>query len=722
MNTARGIDRRRFLVSVAAAGGGLALGFDAPLGPQATHAVSGPPEITAWIVIQPDDTVIIRVARSEMGQGTLTALPMLVAEELECDWSKVKAEFPRPDENLRRNRIWGDFSTGGSRSIRNSQEPLRRAGATAREMLIAAAAAQWDVAASECRAANSVVTHMPSGRTVTFGQVAEAAAKIAPPKKVRLKDPKDWHRIGKPTRRLDVIDKVQGKPLYGIDVRVPGMLHAALAQCPVFKGTLKSVDESTIAGMQGVHKVVKLKDAVAVVADNWWQAKKALDALTIAWDDGGSGNISSDSIREFLNGGLTAAEAGVGRTHGSLADGFAKAGRRIEADYSVPFLAHATLEPQNCTAHVTGDTAEIWVPTQNGEAAMASAAHTLGVPARNVTVHKTMLGGGFGRRGATQDFVPPAVLIAREVGRPVKVVWSREEDTSHDYYRPVAMARMSAGLDAAGMPLAWHVRMTGNSIWGTLMPSTVRGGVDRQFQEGFLADMPYDIPNYLADYAIRNTHVPVGFWRCVNHTQNCFFKESFVDEMAHAAGIDPLEYRRRLIGQHRHAAKFLGVLDAAAERAGWNTPLPPHTYRGIALNEAYNTFVAAIAEVSIATDGAVRMHRIIVALDPGTVVNPLTAEMQTESAVVFGLTAALYGEITIKDGRVEQSNFNDYRMLRMAEMPKVETVLMPSGGFWGGCGEPPIAVVAPALCNAIFAATGKRIRSLPLKNHDLTKT
>jgi isoquinoline 1-oxidoreductase subunit beta len=722
MNTARAIDRRSFLVSVAAAGGGLALGFDVPLGPHAVHAAGGDPEITAWIVIQPDDTVIIRVARSEMGQGTLTALPMLVAEELECDWSKVKAEFPRPDENLRRNRVWGDFSTGGSRSIRNSHEPLRRAGATAREMLIAAAAAQWGVAASECRAANSVVTHMPSRRTATFGQVAEAAAKIPPPKEVRLKDAKDWHLIGKPTRRLDVIDKVQGKPIYGIDVRVPGMLHAALAQCPVFNGTLKSVDESNIVGMKGVHKIVKLKDAVAVVADSWWQAKKALDALTIEWDDGGSGNISSDSIREFLNGGLTAAEAGVGRTHGNLADGFAKAGRRIEADYSVPFLAHATLEPQNCTAHVTGDTAEIWVPTQNGEAAMASAAHALGVPARNVTVHKTMLGGGFGRRGATQDFVPPALLIAKEVGRPVKVVWSREEDTAHDYYRPVAMARMSAGLDAAGMPLAWHVRMTGNSIWGTLMPSTVRSGVDRQFQEGFLADMPYDIPNYLADYAIRNTHVPVGFWRCVNHTQNCFFKESFVDEMAHAAGIDPLEYRRRLIGQHPHAAKFLGVLDAAAERAGWTTPLPPQTYRGIALNEAYNTFVAAVAEVSIAADGAVRMHRIVVALDPGTVVNPLTAEMQTESAVVFGLTAALYGEITIKHGRVEQSNFNDYRMLRMAEMPKVETVLMPSGGFWGGCGEPPVAVVAPALCNAIFAATGKRIRSLPLKNHDLSKT
>jgi isoquinoline 1-oxidoreductase beta subunit len=720
MRAAPEVNRRTFLTAVAA-GGGMALGFDLPLGSPRPQAAGAAPEINAWIVIRPDDTVIVRVARSEMGQGTTTALPMLVAEELECDWSKVTFEFPRPDENLRRNRIWGDFSTGGSRSIRNSQETLRRAGATAREMLIAAAAAQWGVAAFECRAANSVVTHPASSRAATYGSLAEAAAKLPTPATVRLKKPSEWRLIGTPVKRLEIADKVVGKPIYGIDVRVPGMLHAALAQCPVFKGTLKAVDERAIAGMKGVHKVVALKDAVAVVADNWWQAKKALDALTIEWHTGANGSISSTDISAFLQDGLTATDAGIGYKQGHLADGFAQASQRIAADYAVPFLAHATMEPQNCTAHVTGDRAEIWVPTQNGEAAMASAAHALGIPPRNVTVHKTMLGGGFGRRGATQDFVPPAVLVAKAVGRPVKLVWSREQDIAHDYYRPVAMARMTAGLDAAGMPVAWHVRMTGNSIWGTLMPALLRGGVDRQFQEGFLADMPYDIPNYLADYAIRNTHVPVGFWRCVNHTQNCFFKESFVDEMAHAAGIDPLDYRRRLIGKHRHAARFLSVLNAAAERIGWNTPPPPQTFRGIALNEAYNTFVAAATEVSVTADGAVRMHRIVVALDPGTVVNPLTAEMQTESAVVFGLTAALHGEITIKDGRVEQSNFDDYRLLRLAEMPRVETILVPSGGFFSGCGEPPVAVVAPALCNAIFAATGKRIRSLPLAKHDLRR-
>jgi isoquinoline 1-oxidoreductase beta subunit len=379
------------------------------------------------------------------------------------------------------------------------------------------------------------------------------------------------------------------------------------------------------------------------------------------------------------------------------------------------------MEPQNCTARVTGDTAEIWVPSQNGEASLATAARALNVHPRNIKVHKMALGGGFGRRGAVQDFVPHAVLIAKAMGRPVQTIWSREEDMRHDFYRPAAMARMSAGLDAAGMPLAWHVRLAGNSILGTLMPQIMVGGIDRHFQEGFLADLPYDVSDYRADYAMRNTHVPVGFWRCVNHTQNCFFKESFIDEMAHAAGIDPYAYRRRLIGKHRHAGKFLAVLDAAAKRIGWDTPPAPGLHRGIALNESQGSFVAAAAEVSISVNGEPRMHRIAVAIDPGTVVNPLTVEEQTESAVVYGLTAALYGEITIKDGRVEQSNFHDYAMLRMAEMPKVETIVMPSGGFYGGVGEPPVAVIAPALCNAIFAATGKRIRTLPVKNHDLTR-
>jgi isoquinoline 1-oxidoreductase beta subunit len=673
------------------------------------------------VVIRPDDSVTIRIAKSEMGQGSLTGLAMLLAEELDCDWSKVKTEFAPPHENLARNRVWGDMSTGGSRSIRGSHEMLRKAGATAREMLIAAAAAQWNVSAAECRAKACVITHSRTGRTLRYGAVAEAAAKVTPPKEVALKEPKDWTLIGKPMRRLDVPDKVSGKTVYGIDVQLPNMLNAALIQCPVFKGTLKSVEDSKAAGMPGVRKVVRLRDAVAVVADTWWQAKTASEALTITWDGGPNAGVSSNTITDFLRTGLDAAEAGAGRKVGNVTEALATAAKRIEAEYAVPFLGHATLEPQNCTAHVVGDRVEIWVPTQNGEASLSAAAQAAGVPARNVVVHKMMIGGGFGRRGVVQDFVRYAVLIAKEMEQPVKMVWSREEDTRHDFYRPVAMARMVAGLDAAGMPAAWHVRLTGQSILAALSPVAVARGVDMQFQEGFTEAMPYDVPHYLADYAMRNTHVPVGFWRCVNHTQNCFFKESFIDELAHAAGADPYAYRRKLIGKHPHAGKFIAVLDAAARRADWGTPLPAGVHRGIALNDAYGTFVAAVCEASVGDDGEARMHRIVVAIDPGTVVNPTSVEMQVESGVVYGLTAALYGQITIREGRVEQSNFNDYEMLRMAAMPNVETVLVPSGGFWSGCGEPPVAVVAPALCNAIFAATGKRIRSLPLKNHDLRK-
>jgi isoquinoline 1-oxidoreductase beta subunit len=713
------MNRRDFLRSVAAVGGALTLGFDIPFAAGATRATEAPDdaatEISAWIVIAPDDTVIIRVAKAEMGQGVLTALPMLVAEELACDWSKVKAEFVAPDENARRSRAWGDMSTGASRSIRASQDTLRKAGAIAREMLVAAAAAQWNAAAPECRAENSVVTHLASGRKLRFGELAEAAARVPPPKEVRLKPPADWTLLGKPQKRLEIIDKVQGKPIYGIDVHLPNMLYAAVVQCPVFKGKLKAVDESGLAGMKGVRKLVKLDDAVAIVADNWWRAKKAVEALAISWDDSGNGKVASAGIGDLLRAGLDAADAGVGRRDGDVAAGLARAAKHLEADYAVPFLGHATMEPQNCTAHFRGDRLEIWVPTQNGEATLAAAARAAGVPPGNVVVHPTMLGGGFGRRGLTQDFVSLAVKIAKGFDQPVKVLWTREEDTRHDFYRPVAMTRMTAGLDAAGMPVAWHVRMSGNSILGMIRP----GMVDKHFQEGFLDDMPYDVPNYLADYAMRMTHVPVGFWRCVNHSQNGFFKESFIDEMAHAAAQDPYRYRRKLIGAHPHADKFLAVLDAAAEKAQWDTPLRDGLHRGIALSDVHGTYVAAVIEVSIERE--LRIHRVVTAIDCGTVVNPLTVEMQVESATVYALTAALYGEITIKDGRVEQSNFHDYQMLRLAEMPKVETVIVPGSGNWGGVGEPPVAVVAPALCNAIFSATGKRIRSLPLKNHDLRR-
>ena len=710
------ISRRFFLTSAAATGGGLALGFHLPDAIGRAEAAAGPAEVNAWVVIQPDDAVVIRVARSEMGQGITTSLPMLVAEELQCDWSKVRTEFPSPEENLRRKRAWGDMSTGGSRSVRTSHEYLRKAGAAAREMLITAAAAKWGVSAAECQAANSVVTHKPSGRTLRYGEVAEAAAKLPPPGEIKLKDPKNWTLLGTPQKRLDIVEKVTGKPIYGIDVRVPNMLYAAIVQSPVFGGTPKSYDDSKISGRKGVHQIVRLPNAVAVVADTWWQAKTAADALPVTWDEGQNGKVSSASIAEFLRGGLTAPEAAVIRKDGDVDAALATAAKRVEAEYGAPFLSHATMEPQNCTAHVTPDKVEIWTSTQSGEAALAAAAAAAEMPPEKVVVHKTMLGGGFGRRGAVQDFVHQAVLIAKAVGQPVKLLWTREEDIRHDFYRPVAMARFTAGLDGAGMPVAWRVRVAGPSIIANLFPQRLTNGVDQSFANGFTDEMAYAVPNYEVGYAMRTTHVPVGFWRSVNHSQNGFFRECFIDEMAHAAGQDPYQYRRKLLSKD---PVRLAVIDAAAQKAGWDKPAAQGVSRGIALVEAYGTLCAQVAEMSVGGKGEIRVHRVVAAVDTGHVVNPAILRAQTESGIVYGLTAALYGAITIENGRVQQGNFDDYEMLRLAGMPVVETVLVPSGGFWGGGGEPGVPPLAPALCNAIFAATGRRIRTLPLKDQDL---
>jgi isoquinoline 1-oxidoreductase subunit beta len=712
------ISRRSFITSVAALGGGMALGVHLPAGFGRAEAATEPAEVNAWVVIQPDDAVIIRVARSEMGQGITTSLPMLVAEELQCDWSKVRAEFPRPDENLRRKRAWGEMSTGGSRSVRTSQEYLRKAGAAAREMLIAAAAAQWNVPAAECQAANSVITHKPSGRTLRYGEVAEAAANLPPPAEPKLKDPKNWTLIGTPQKRLDTLDKITGKPLFGIDVRMPNMLYAAIVQCPVFGGAPKSYDESKVRSLKGVRQVVRLPNAIAVVADSWWQAKKAVDELPVTWDEGQNGKISSAEIAELLRGGLAAQEAAVVRKNGDVDVALANAAKRIEADYGAPFLSHATMEPQNCTAHVTPDKVEIWVPTQNGEAALAAAAAAAGVPPEKVVVHKTMLGGGFGRRGAVQDYVHQAVLVAKAAGQPVKLLWTREEDIRHDFYRPTAMVRFTAGLDASGMPVAWRVRVTGPSIIANLFPQRLSNGTDPSFANGFTDEMAYAVPNYEVSYAMRTTHVPVGFWRSVNHSQNGFFRESFIDEMAHAAGQDPYQYRRKLLSKD---PVRLAVLDTAAQKAGWDKPLPQGVSRGIALVEAYGTMCAQVAEASVDANGEVKVHRVVAAIDTGHVVDPAILQAQTESGIVYGLSAALYGAITIENGRVKQGNFDDYEMVRLAEMPVIETAVVPSGGFWGGGGEPGVPPLAPALCNAIFAATGKRIRSLPLKDQDMKR-
>jgi isoquinoline 1-oxidoreductase beta subunit len=718
MQTMTRISRRSFILRGAAAGGGLMLGLHLPLGGDRGRAVAAQAaEINAWIVVQPDDTVIIRVSRSEMGQGSFTALPMLVAEELECDWKKVKAEYASVAEHLRRNRVYDSFSTGGSRSIRSSQEYLRQAGATAREMLIAAAAQQWGVPASECRASNSLITHQPSGRSLSFGAVADAASRLTPPKSVVLKPPEQWRLIGKPVKRFDTAEKVMGKPVFGTDVRLPDMLHAAIRQCPVFGGSLKSHDEAAVKGRKGVRGVVPLKDAVAVVAESWWQAKQAVEAMPVTWDEGPNAKVSSADILTFLRGGLTAKDVAVARNDGDARAALASASKVVEAEYFAPFLSHAPMEPMNCTARITGDRFEVWAPTQNAEATLAAAAEAAGMSPTKGEVHVTFLGGGFGRRGAYQDFTRQAVLIAKAVGKPVNLLWTREEDIQHDHYRPVSLTKLTAGLDASGLPVALQVRVSGQSIIAGLAPDRVANGLDLNFLEG-LYDMPYGIRNVLVEYAMRNTHVPVGFWRSVNHTQNAFFKECFLDELAQAAGQDPYQYRRRLL---TGKPKELNVLDTAAQKAGWGQPLPAGVFRGIALNEAYGSHCAEVAEVSVSAKGEVRVHRVVCAIDPGYIVNPDTVQAQAEGSIVYALTAALYGEITIKDGRVEQSNFGDYEMLLIHQMPTVEAYPVPTGGFWGGIGEPFTPPVFPAVCNAIYAATGKRIRSLPLKNHDLKK-
>jgi isoquinoline 1-oxidoreductase subunit beta len=709
------LSRRSFLIGVSAVGGGLALSLAVPFAPVRTAEEA--PEITAWLLIGSDNSVVIRVARAEMGQGAHTGLAMLVAEELECDWSKVSTEFVSPQENTRRDRVWGDMSTGASRSIAASQLYLRQAGATAREMLIAAAAARWHVPPSECVAAMSVITHRPSGRKITFGAIAEAASQVPPPAEVTLKDPSEWTFAGKPQRRLDVPAKVTAQPIYAIDVRLPGMLYAAIVHCPVFGGAPKTIDDSAVATMKGVRRVVRLPNAVAVIADSWWRAKRAVEALPIEWDPRGNGRVSSASIADSVRAGLSEQKSQVGRSDGDVAAAMASAVKHVAADYEVPFLAHATMEPQTCTAHVANGGVEVWVPTQEPMTALATAASAAGVPNEKVVVHGTFLGGGFGRRAAIQEFVRQAVLIAKEVDVPVKLLWSREQDIQHDYYRPFGMGRLVAGLGADGMPVAWKIRLAGPSFVHGLVPGFGMTFVDRTFISGLAEEMAYDVPNYLVDYVTQQSPVPLGVWRAINYTQNTFYKESFVDEMAHAAGVDPYLYRRRLL---RNNEKNLAVLDAAAKRADWFGPLPEGVHRGIAVTEACGSICAQVVEASVER-GEVRVHRVVSALDCGHVVNPLSISMQTEGAVIFALTAALIGEITIKDGGVEQSNFDSYEMLRIADAPKVETVLAPSGDFWGGAGEPAVPPLAPALCNAIFAATGKRIRSLPIKNQDLTK-
>ncbi|HXB77656.1 MAG TPA: molybdopterin cofactor-binding domain-containing protein [Bradyrhizobium sp.] len=718
------LSRRSFIVgSAAIAGGGLALGLNVPFAEEAgAQRVQAATEVNLWVAIKPDDTCVIRIARSEMGQGTITGLAQLVAEELECDWSKVTTEGITPGRNLASKRAWGEMGTGGSRGIRTSHDYVRRGGAMARLMLLQAAAEQMGVPVGELTVSNGVITHAASKRSLRYGEVAAAAAKLTPPdpKSITLKDPKDWKIAGKPLKRLDTADKLDGSKIFAIDLILPGMLCAAVKDCPVFGGKLKSYDESKIAGMPGVKKVVKVKDTgVAVVADTWWRAKKALDALPIVWDEGENASKSSATIADMLKEGLEATATNGERKNGDALKAIAEAPKRVEAVYSTPFLSHATMEMMNCTVKLSADRADAWVPTQNLEASLAALSEASGIPLDKCEVHRHDLGGGFGRRGGTQDYVHQAVEIAKAFpDTPVKLIWSREEDQAHDFYRPISQCKLSAGLDAQGNLVGLHVRVSGQSINAMLNPNGIVDGKDMRQLQGWYdtpgdAQLGYDVPNLLIEYVMRNSHVPVGPWRGVNTNQNAVYMECFMEEVARAAGKDSLEFRRALMKEH---PKHLAVLNAAAEKAGWGKPLPAGVYRGLAQFMGYGSYSAAVAEVSVSPQGKLKVHRIVVAVNSGHAVNPGQIEAQVQGSVAYGLTATLYGEMPVDKGRMTSLNFDSYEIVRLAEMPKVEVAIVPTYDFWGGIGEPTICVVAPSVLNAIQAATGKPVRSLPLKN------
>ena len=718
------LSRRDFLVgSAAIAGGGLALGMSVPFGAAyAEGTPEGATQVNLWVAIKPDDTCVIRVARSEMGQGTLTGLAQLVAEELECDWSKVTTQGVTPGENLASKRAWGEMGTGGSRGIRTSQDYVRRGGAAARIMLMQAAADQWGVPASELKVSKGVITHATSQRALRYGEVAAAASKLTPPdaKTITLKDPRTWTIAGKPLKRLDTANKLDGSKIFAIDLKLPGMLCAAIRDCPVFGGKLRSYDESKVLGMPGVKKVVRVKEsAVAVVADTWWRAKKALDALPIVWDEGENASRSSATIAAMLEEGLTATATNGTVKNGDALKAIADAPKKVEATYSTPFLAHAPLEMMNCTVKLSADRADAWVPTQNLEASLAALSESSGVPLDKCEIHRLDLGGGFGRRGGTQDYVHQATEIAKAFpDTPIKMIWTREEDQAHDFYRPISQCKLSAGLDNDGNLVGLHVRVSGQSINAIANPNAIVDGRDMRQLQGYYdtpgdAQLGYDMPNLLIEYAMRNSHVPVGPWRGVNTNQNAVYMECFMEEVARAAGKDSLEFRRALMKNH---PKHLAVLNAAAEKGDWGKPLPPGVHRGVAQFMGYGSYSAAVSEVSVSPQGKLKVHRIVLAVNSGHAVNPQQIEAQAQGSVAFGLTAAMYGEMPVENGRMTRLNFDTYEIMRLAEMPKVEVAIVPTYDFWGGIGEPTICVVSPSVMNAIYAATGKPVRSLPLKN------
>jgi isoquinoline 1-oxidoreductase beta subunit len=717
------LTRRRFLVVSASAAGGLAVGFAMPAAAE-TSAVSAQPwdeipggqEVNAWLVIEPDDSVVIRVAKSEMGEGIFTALPMIVAEELGCDWSKVKAEYASANRNLRESNIYQRMGTGGSSSVRRSREYLQQAGASARVRLIQAAAAKWNVPPESCSVKDGQVVHAASNRTLGFGALAADAAKITLAAEPAIKTPDQFTLIGKPLARLDTAPKLDGSAKFGIDTRLPDMLYAAVVTCPVFGGTVKSYDDGAIKAKRGIVSVVPIPGGLAVVADRFWRAKEAALALKVDWAEGPAAKTDSAQFaaeyRAALDGDLA-----VAVKNGDVAAGLGS-GKKVELLYEVPHLAHAPMEPLNCTAHVQADRIDVWMGTQDPDGALKRAAKAAGIAPENVYIHNCFLGGGFGRR-AINDELEQAVLVSKAVGKPVKLVWTREEDIRHDRYRPQAAIRFEASLADDGSINGLHAKTAVGSIQRSLGVSTVPSGVEPSAVEG-LANLPYKVSALEVDCILKNTHVPVMFWRSVGSSQNAFAMESFIDELAHAAGQDPYQYRRKLL---EGKSDFIAVLDTLAEKGDWSKPMPKGSGRGIAIHESFGTIVGEIVEASVDAKGVLKIGRVVAAVDCGHVVNPLTVAMQIESGVVYGLSAALFGAITIKDGAVEQGNFDQYQVARMADTPPIETHLVLSGGAkWGGIGEPGTPPIAPALCNAIFAATGKRIRSLPIMNTDLSGT
>jgi isoquinoline 1-oxidoreductase subunit beta len=704
-----GLSRRGFIKVSAAAGGGLLLSIGLPAFTGEAAAATGVFAPDAFIRIDADGKVTMVMPQVEMGQGTYTSIPMLIAEELEVELATVQLEHAPPNDKLYANPLIGFQATGGSTSVRGFWEPLRRAGATARNMLISAAADTWGVAASDCRAEKGVVTHAASGRKLGYGELAAKAAGLPVPEKVALKDPKDFTLIGTPAKRLDTPAKVNGTAMFGIDTRLPGMKIAAVAISPVFGGKLAKADDSKALAVKGVRQVVKLDDAVAVVADHMGAAKKGIEALEITWDEGANAKLSTGDILQQLE--SAAATPGVvGAKEGDVEKAIAGAAKKIEANYHMPFLAHAAMEPMNCTVHVTKDSCEVWVGTQVATRAQATAAEVTGLPPEKVQVHNHLLGGGFGRR-LDIDGVTLAVRIAKQVEGPVKVVWTREEDIQHDIYRPFYYGRLTAGLDATGAPVAWHHRVVGSSILARWYPPAFKDGLDSDAVEG--AAGPYGFPNVLVDYVRQEPPAGLftGWWRGVGITHNAFIVEGFIDELAAAAGKDSVDYRGALLAKSPRAKV---VLDLVAAKSGWGEKLPAGSGRGVSLLFGFGSYIAEVAEVTVDKDGQVQVKRVTCAVDCGQVVNPDTIKAQMEGGIIFGLSAALYGEITLKDGRVEQSNFDSYQVVRIDQAPQVEVHIVESGEAPGGIGEPGTAAIAPAVVNAIFAATGKRLRKLPI--------